>query len=133
MDASMPNSSELVFQAGTHEDTIRLRFKDWLELVSPLVQIFTEPEHSAPRAECAHREGIGPEASAWTAKWRTEELKRESGQPGGGKGVSTSWDKRESIQAPVHFPRETFPCAPQASSSTASVTRRDTRSKASRN
>jgi Ala-tRNA(Pro) deacylase len=86
MDASMPSSSELVFQAGTHEDTIRLKFKDWLELVSPLVQVFTEPEHSAPRAEFADREDVGQEASAWTAKWRAEEQKREGGQPGGGKG-----------------------------------------------
>jgi hypothetical protein len=86
MDASMSKARDLVFQAGTHEDTIRLRFQDWFELVQPLVQVFTEPEHPAPRAGFADREDVGSKESARTAKKRAEELKRESGQPGGGKG-----------------------------------------------
>ena len=34
MDASMSNVRELVFQAGTHEDAIRLQLEDWLTLVT---------------------------------------------------------------------------------------------------
>jgi Ala-tRNA(Pro) deacylase len=45
MDASMSNARDLVFQAGTHEDAIRLRFPDWLALVNPRVECFAEPDH----------------------------------------------------------------------------------------
>ena len=38
MDASMPRTGELVFQAGTHEDAIGLAVEDWL----PLVESYTE-------------------------------------------------------------------------------------------
>jgi Ala-tRNA(Pro) deacylase len=86
MDASMSKARDLVFQAGTHEDSIRLRFQDWFKLVKPLVQVFSEPEHPAPRADFADREDVGSRESARTARMRAEELKRESGQPGGGKG-----------------------------------------------
>ena len=30
MDASMSNAEDVVFQAGTHEDVIRLKFQDWI-------------------------------------------------------------------------------------------------------
>jgi Ala-tRNA(Pro) deacylase len=86
MDASMANARELVFQAGTHEDTIRLKFQDWLELVNPLVQVFTEAEHSASRSGFQDREDMAGAALSRASKSRAEESKRESGQPGGGKG-----------------------------------------------
>ncbi len=35
MDAAMSNARELAFQAGTHEDAIRLPLEDWLALVRP--------------------------------------------------------------------------------------------------
>jgi Ala-tRNA(Pro) deacylase len=56
MDASMSNSRDLVFQAGTHEDAIRLKFNDWLALVNPRVECFTEPLHASSRAAFTDRE-----------------------------------------------------------------------------
>jgi Ala-tRNA(Pro) deacylase len=86
MDASMSSASELVFQAGTHEDAIRLNFQDWFRLVGPLVGAFTQPEHACgdPMVEDLDDERSAlwepsPEAAA-------EAKRRESGLPGGGKG-----------------------------------------------
>lgn len=45
MDFSMAGTRHLIFQAGGHEDTIRLIFQDWFELVSPGVAFFTEAAH----------------------------------------------------------------------------------------
>ena len=70
MDATMSKTKDLVFQAGTHEDTIRLKFHDWLGLVEPRVEFFTEPEHAASRPSFADREDLGLEASGRTAKAR---------------------------------------------------------------
>jgi len=86
MDASLSNARELVFQAGTHEDAIRLRFQDWLSLVHPRVEFFTRPEHASSEATFAGREDPGTEGSKRTAKMRAEESNRDSGQPGGGQG-----------------------------------------------
>jgi len=86
MDASLSNAGELVFQAGTHEDAIRLKFQDWLSLVSPRVEFFTEPEHPTAVAAFAGREDTGTEGSKRTARTRAEKSKRESGEPGGGQG-----------------------------------------------
>jgi len=86
MDASLSNARELVFQAGTHEDAIRLKFQDWLSLVNPRVEFFTQPEHASSRATFAGREDPGTEGSNRTAKTRAAKSKRDSGQPGGGQG-----------------------------------------------
>jgi len=86
MDASMSNARELVFQAGTHEDAIRLKFQDWLALVKPRVEFFTEPEHASSRATFADRGDVGTETSGQESKARAEESKRQSGLPGGGQG-----------------------------------------------
>jgi hypothetical protein len=43
MDASMKVSGDILFQAATHEDAVRLRFDDWFGLVNPRVESFTEP------------------------------------------------------------------------------------------
>jgi Ala-tRNA(Pro) deacylase len=50
MDASISCAHELVFQAGTHEDAICLNFQDWIGLVNPRVEFFSEPEHRSARA-----------------------------------------------------------------------------------
>jgi len=86
MDASMASTGDLVFQAGTHEDVIRLKFQDWFRLVGPLVGSFTEPEHAAHRGTFADREDVGSEDWEGSAEALEEEARRESGLPGGGKG-----------------------------------------------
>lgn len=42
MDTSLQVDGEIVFQAGTHEDVIRLKFSDWFDLVRPKVMSFAE-------------------------------------------------------------------------------------------
>ncbi len=86
MDASMSNARDLVFQAGTHQDAVRLKFQDWLELVNPRVEFFTELEHASSRVDFADREDVGIESSNRAREARIEESKRECGQPGGGPG-----------------------------------------------
>jgi Ala-tRNA(Pro) deacylase len=47
MDRSMNVDGKIVFQAGTHQDAVRLDFRDWYELVQPQVATFTEePVHA---------------------------------------------------------------------------------------
>ena len=47
MDPSMNVEGKIVFQAGTHQDAVRLDFRDWYELVQPQVSTFTEePIHA---------------------------------------------------------------------------------------
>jgi Ala-tRNA(Pro) deacylase len=48
MDRSLNVEGDILFQAGTHTDAIRLNFRDWYELVRPQVATFSEP------AELAH-------------------------------------------------------------------------------
>jgi len=48
MDLSLNVEGDILFQAGTHQDAVRLNFKDWHELVNPQVAAFSEP------AEVAH-------------------------------------------------------------------------------
>jgi Ala-tRNA(Pro) deacylase len=43
MDASMQIEGEILFQAGTHRDAVRLRFEDWFQIVNPRVGNFSEP------------------------------------------------------------------------------------------
>jgi Ala-tRNA(Pro) deacylase len=45
MDRSLSVEGDIVFQAGTHEDAVRLKFRDWYDLVRPRVATFTEPAH----------------------------------------------------------------------------------------
>ena len=86
MDTSMSNAQDLVFQAGTHEDAVRLKFQDWFALVKPRVEYFCVPEHSSSQAAFEDREDTGTEKSGRAFGARPEESKRESGQPGGGHG-----------------------------------------------
>jgi Ala-tRNA(Pro) deacylase len=43
MDPSMRVEGEVIFQAGTHEDAVSLRWEDWFRLVNPRVGSFSEP------------------------------------------------------------------------------------------
>jgi len=47
MDRALKAEGDIVFQAGTHSDAVRLRFRDWYDMVSPQVASFSEPgEHA---------------------------------------------------------------------------------------
>jgi Ala-tRNA(Pro) deacylase len=48
MDRALNVEGDILFQAGTHMDAVRLRFRDWCEMVNPQVASFSEP------AEFAH-------------------------------------------------------------------------------
>jgi Ala-tRNA(Pro) deacylase len=43
MDPSLNVEGDILFQAGTHSDAIRLNFGDWYEMVGPQVASFCEP------------------------------------------------------------------------------------------
>jgi len=43
MDRSLNIEGDILFQAGTHEDAVRLNFRDWYEMVQPRVGSFTAP------------------------------------------------------------------------------------------
>jgi Ala-tRNA(Pro) deacylase len=43
MDRSLNVEGQILFQAGTHADAVRLNFRDWYEMVNPLVATFSEP------------------------------------------------------------------------------------------
>ena len=43
MDRSLNGEGDIVFQAGTHADAVRLNFRDWYKMVDPQVATFSEP------------------------------------------------------------------------------------------
>jgi len=43
MDESLDVAGDIIFQAGTHEDAVRLCFDDWYQLVQPQVESFSVP------------------------------------------------------------------------------------------
>jgi Ala-tRNA(Pro) deacylase len=43
MDAAMRVAGDVVIQAGTHCDAVRLNFDDWFAMVDPRVESFSEP------------------------------------------------------------------------------------------
>jgi Ala-tRNA(Pro) deacylase len=47
MDRSLNAADQILFQAGTHQDAVRLNFRDWYELVRPQVATFSEPAQPA--------------------------------------------------------------------------------------
>jgi Ala-tRNA(Pro) deacylase len=47
MDRSLNLEGQVVFQAGTHADAVRLKFRDWFELVNPRVANFSLPLEAA--------------------------------------------------------------------------------------
>jgi Ala-tRNA(Pro) deacylase len=86
MDSSMSSVRDLVFQAGTHEDAIRLKFQDWFALVAPRVESFAAPEHARSETGFEDREDVGSKGPGRGSPGRGAESKRESGQPGGRTG-----------------------------------------------
>jgi Ala-tRNA(Pro) deacylase len=48
MDRSLNLEGDIVFQAGTHEDAVRLNFRDWYEMVKPQVATFSRTPAPAP-------------------------------------------------------------------------------------
>lgn len=44
MDRALNVEGDILFQAGTHADAVRLSFRDWYELVGPQVASFSVPE-----------------------------------------------------------------------------------------
>jgi Ala-tRNA(Pro) deacylase len=46
MDAFMQVDGDIVFQAGTHQDAVRMRCQDWMNMVNPRIARFTEPSDS---------------------------------------------------------------------------------------
>jgi Ala-tRNA(Pro) deacylase len=45
LDRSLIVEGDIIFQAGTHEDAVRLNFRDWYDLVNPrIATISREPE-----------------------------------------------------------------------------------------
>ena len=43
MDRSLNVEGDILFQAGTHADAVRLNFRDWYEMVKPQVATFSVP------------------------------------------------------------------------------------------
>ena len=59
MDVSMASTGEIVFQAGTHEEVVRMKFQDWFGLVGPLVASFTLPDSARARESLRRPGGRG--------------------------------------------------------------------------
>jgi Ala-tRNA(Pro) deacylase len=43
MDPTLQVQGDILFQAGTHQDAVRLNFQEWYELVQPQVASFSKP------------------------------------------------------------------------------------------
>jgi hypothetical protein len=65
MDRSLHVEGEILFQAGTHQDAVRLNFRDWYELVNPQVATFSEPGEPAPSMATAACRVEEPRSSRW--------------------------------------------------------------------
>ena len=128
----MSNAQDLVFQAGTHQDAIRLKFQEWFALVAPRVESFAEPEHPSSEEPFEYREDVGAERPGRVSKRRTEKSKRESGEPGGGQGRVDVVGHSGVYPASGPYPKGEAAVRTPASSSTASGTKRVARSKAER-
>lgn len=59
MDESMRVDGPIVIQGGTHQDTIRLVFNDWFEMVRPRVGAFTELDQPTSNQPFIDREDVG--------------------------------------------------------------------------
>ncbi len=47
MDESLRVEGDILFQAGTHADAVRLNFQDWFAMVNPRVASFSQPAEAA--------------------------------------------------------------------------------------
>ena len=59
MDETMRVEGEIMLQGGTHQDTVRLKFSDWYNMVQPRVGAFTGLENLAGYRPFSEREDIG--------------------------------------------------------------------------
>jgi Ala-tRNA(Pro) deacylase len=57
MDQSLATSGDILFQAGTHCDAVRVSFEDWRRLVSPREEQFTVLANDRPGDSEAYWEG----------------------------------------------------------------------------
>jgi Ala-tRNA(Pro) deacylase len=48
MDTALNVEGDIVFQAATHTDAVRLKFQDWYALVKPQIASFSQPVELAP-------------------------------------------------------------------------------------
>ena len=126
MDASMRSTGDFVFQAGTHEDVIRLRFQDWFGLVKPLVASFSEPESGGHGQDVDRADAGIQEWEALRRRWPRSRSGRAACREAARDGL-TWWSSPASIPDPDRFRRETPRCARPPSSSTASSTSRGAR------
>lgn len=53
LDASLWVEGDILFQAGTHRDVIQMRFDDWILMVQPRVEFFTEPQVVPEQVACS--------------------------------------------------------------------------------
>jgi len=86
MDARMEVEGDIFFQAGTHQDVIRLKFEDWFLVVKPRVESFTELESAHSQAVFFDREAGGVADAESAESKQAQDPRRESGLPGGGRG-----------------------------------------------
>jgi|GEM_PF-520742 len=86
MDTSMQIDGDILLQAGTHRDVIRMNYKDWFALVNPRVGAFSEPEGLIAPSDFADREDVGEPPQEEVAQEPEKDARRESGLPGGGQG-----------------------------------------------
>jgi Ala-tRNA(Pro) deacylase len=49
MDSSMKVKGDVLLQAGTHRDAVRVSFEDWFKLVAPRVESFSDSAEGVPR------------------------------------------------------------------------------------
>ena len=129
MDVSIPPEGDLLFQAGTHEDVIRLKSRDWFGLVNPLVGSFSEPEHVARGHEFTDRGDVAGAEWEGPVRAMTEEARARADCREAARGGSRSWSCPASIRGPGPIRRERPSWSRPPSSSTASTTSRAARSK----
>jgi Ala-tRNA(Pro) deacylase len=48
MDRSLYSEGDIVIHMGTHDDAIRLKFRDWYNVVRPRIAVFSEPLELEP-------------------------------------------------------------------------------------
>src|SRR5262249_36474251 len=54
MDGHLRSDGDIFILGGTHRDAIRMGFDDWFEMVSPCVELLSEPERGATERPTIH-------------------------------------------------------------------------------
>ena len=60
MDRSLAHLGEIIMPAGTTEDSVAVRFRDWYRMIRPGVGRFTLPEHANGKAKPALKHFADP-------------------------------------------------------------------------